>query len=52
MSNKDVEVKPQEVILLIQRVLVLFGSASHLITGKKKGCLVKDQLLNGGFTVR
>jgi len=29
LTSKDVQVKPQEIILFVQRVLVLLGSASH-----------------------
>ena len=36
MTSKDVEVKPQEIILLIQRVLVLSGSVSHSITQERR----------------
>ena len=36
LSNKETQVKPQEAILLIQRVLVLLGSASHSITKERR----------------
>lgn len=36
LSNKGTQVKPQEAILLIQRVLVLLGSASHSITKERR----------------
>ena len=34
--NKDAKVDPQDTILLIQRVLVLLGSASHSITQERQ----------------
>ena len=36
MMNKNAEVKSQEVILLIQRVLILLGSASQSITQERR----------------
>ena len=36
LMNKDVKVDPQDTILLIQRVLVLLGSASHSITQERQ----------------
>jgi len=36
LTSKDVQVKPQEIILLVQRVLVLLGSASHSITQERR----------------
>jgi len=36
LSSKNAEVKLQEVILLIQRVLVLLGSSSHHITQERQ----------------
>ena len=36
LTSSNAEVNPQEVILLIQRVLVLLGSASHHITQERR----------------
>ena len=43
LCNQDVTVKPKVVILLLQRVLVILGIASHNVSQERRSRLVTDQ---------